>query len=64
MVQLWKKAFRRVTAAEVMAKELANAELELLEARTAQEFAASVISYNESRCKRLRKSLSELEVSK
>jgi hypothetical protein len=43
------------------AKELADAELHVLEARTAKEYADSVIAYNVARITRLRKFLAELE---
>lgn len=58
-----KRILRRLTPAEVAAKELADAELELLSAMTHKEFAQSLISYNESRCKRLRTFLTTLEPS-
>ena len=61
MIQELKKIFRRLTPAEVAAKELAEAELSVLEARTAQEYAASIILYNETRIKRLRAFLAKLE---
>lgn len=64
MKHFWKILTRRYTPAEVAAKELAEAELSLLESRTAKEFASSVESYNEARIKRLRKFLSELETVK
>lgn len=64
MKHLWKLITRRITPAEVAAKELAESELGLLEARTANEYATSVISYHESRNKRLRKFLADLENSK
>jgi len=48
------KLFRRPTPAEYMARELADAELELLRAHTAQEYAQSVIDYNVARIARLR----------
>lgn len=54
--------FRRPSPAMVAARELAVAELSLLEARTAAEYATSLITYHETRCKRLRKFLAELEV--
>ena len=61
MIQELKKIFRRLTPAEVAAKELAEAELSVLEARTAQEYAASIILYNETRIKCLRAFLAKLE---
>lgn len=53
--------FRRPSPAVMAAKELAIAELSLLEAKTGAEWAASQIMYQESRIKRLRKFLAELE---
>lgn len=64
MKHFWKLLTRRFTPAEVAAKELADSELCLLEAKSGHEFAGSVIGYHESKIKRLRKFLSELEVSK
>ena len=61
MIQQLKRIMRRLTPAEVAAKELADAELELLTALTHREYAQSLIDYNESRCKRLRAFLAKLE---
>lgn len=52
-----KRVFRRLTPAEVAARELADAELSRLEALTAREYADSVVKYNDDRIKRLRKFL-------
>lgn len=49
-----KKIFRRLTPREVAAQELADAELSLLEALTAQEYSASVVEYNRKRISRLK----------
>lgn len=61
MLQLLKAAFRRLTLAEKAATELAAAELSRLEAQTAVEYAASVVSYEDTRIKRLRKFLADQE---
>ena len=53
--------FRRPSPAMLAARELALAELSLLEARTGSEWAAAQITYHETRIKRLRKFLAELE---
>ena len=58
-----RRLFRKITPAEVAARELAEAELSLLEAQTGSEFAQSVIAYNETRIRRLRKFLATLEKS-
>lgn len=63
MKQLIRRVFGRLTPAEMAAKELADADLMLLEARTAKEYADSVITYNVARVTRLRKFLAELEKS-
>ena len=51
------RLFRRPTPAELAAKELADAELTLLSANTAKEYADSVIAYNMARIARLREYL-------
>lgn len=53
--------FRRPSPAMMAARELAIAELALLEARTGSEWATAQITYHETRIKRLRKFLAELE---
>lgn len=54
MLSLVKRALRKTTPLEVATRELADAELEKLAAQTAQEYAASIVSYNSSRIARLR----------
>lgn len=54
------RLFRRPTPAELAARELAEAELQLLSAHTAKEYAESVIQYNESRLTRLRMFLADV----
>lgn len=54
MTRNWRKVFRKITPAETAAHELGDAEMALLEAQTAKEYAASIIGYNEARIKRLR----------
>ena len=61
MINDIKRMMRRLTPAEVAAKELADAELELLTALTHREYAQSLIDYNEARCKRLRSFLAKLD---
>ena len=57
----FKRALRRLTPAEMAARELAEAELSLLEAQTGAEWARSQIDYHETRIKRLRKFLANME---
>lgn len=61
MIKDIKRVLRRLTPAEVAAKELADAELELLEAMTGREYAQSMVDYNETRVKRLRSFLAKLD---
>jgi len=61
MIAAFRRVFRRITPAEVAAKELADAELSMLEAQTAKEYAESVMAYNDARIRRLRKFLTTLE---
>lgn len=49
-----KRAMRRLTPLEMATRELAEAELSKLTAQTAQEYAASVVSYNTTRIGRLK----------
>ena len=57
MLQEIYQIFRRPTPEQRAALELADAELSLLEARTAHEYAASVIMYRETQTNRLREFL-------
>ena len=61
MIDAFRRVFRRITPAEVAARELAEAELSMLQAQTAREYAESVMSYNLARITRLRKYLATLE---
>ena len=54
MITDLKRVMRRLTPLEMASRELAVAELEKLTAQTAQEYAASVVSYNTTRIGRLR----------
>jgi hypothetical protein len=53
--------FRKLTPAEVAARELGEAELSLLTASTGKEYAQSLIDYNDARIKRLRKFLASFD---
>lgn len=50
-----KSLFRKRTLLERVSAELGEAELQKLEAQTAQEFAESLVAYNTSRIARLKK---------
>lgn len=56
--ETWKIVTRTISPTEMAAKELAEAELRLLEAQSAVEYAKSIVDYNEQRIKRLRKFIS------
>jgi hypothetical protein len=61
ITQQLKRVFRKLTPAEMAATELAEAELNRLDAQTAVEYATSVVGYEDARIKRLRKFLAEQE---
>lgn len=52
-----RKLFRRVTPLEMAAKELAEAELSLLQAHTGVEYAQSLVNYRSAQIGRLRRFL-------
>lgn len=51
--------FRTPSALEIAARELAQAERQLLEAETGREFATAMVEYNKERIYRLRKYIKE-----
>lgn len=51
---MFKQLFSRPTATKIAEEELRNAEQSLLEAQSAMEYAAAIVSYNQSRVARLR----------
>ena len=57
IVTLIRNYFRKPTPLEVIAAELANAQLAKLEAETAVDYAVSVVRYNDTRITRLTKHL-------
>ena len=57
IVTLIRNYFRKPTPLEVIAAELANAQLAKLEAETAVDYAVSVVRYNDTRIARLTKHL-------
>ena len=57
MITFIKNYFRRPTPLEVIASELAVAQLSKLEAETAVDYAVSVVRYNDTRIARLTKHL-------
>jgi hypothetical protein len=61
ITQHLKRVFRKLTPAEMAATELAEAELNRLDAQTAVEYATSVVGYEDARIKRLRKFLADQE---
>ena len=54
MINLFKRVFGLPDAQRAVAKELAQAELSLLEAQSGLEWANALVQYNKSRVRRLR----------
>jgi hypothetical protein len=59
ITETWKVLFRKMTPTEMAARELAEAELRLLEAQSAVEYANSVVAYNNQRIKRLKQFITQ-----
>lgn len=53
--------FRTPTPLELAARELAEAERQLLQAHTAREYADAMVMYNQERIHRLRNFIKELQ---
>jgi len=62
MHQFIRKIFKQITVLESVSAELAEAELSLLEAETAAEYADSIIVYRTAQITRLRGYLKTLKV--
>jgi hypothetical protein len=54
-----KLLLKRPTSLQIMANELAEAEMSLLKAETGVEYAVSMVSYNKARVKRLKAYITE-----
>lgn len=59
MITFIKNYFRRPTPLEMVARELAIAQLCKLEAETAVDYAVSVVRYNDTRIKRLEQHINQ-----
>ena len=57
-----KKLFSKPTAYEIAVRELEEAEVALLTALTARDYAASYVIYNTSRIERLKRTIKAAEV--
>lgn len=55
-----KLLLKRPTSLQIIASELAEAEMSLLRAETGVEYALSMVTYNKARVKRLKAYVSEL----
>jgi hypothetical protein len=53
LFELFKDKLRDPTPLEVVSKELAEAQLEMLQAETAVDYAESIVMYNKVRIERL-----------
>lgn len=54
LIEQIKQLLKRPTSLQIMANELAEAEVLLLRAETGVEYAVSMVSYNKARVKRLK----------
>lgn len=61
MLYDFRMLFRKVSPAEIAAKDLYEAEIELLKAYSHREYAMSLVSENEARVSRLRGYLAKLQ---
>ena len=61
MYQEFRNLLRQVTPMQAMARELLQAEMELLRAETGVEYAQAVVTYNKQRVKRLKAYLAPVE---
>ena len=61
MYQELRNLLRQVTPSQAMARELLQAEMELLRAETGVEYAQAVVTYNKQRVKRLKAYLAPTE---
>jgi hypothetical protein len=59
LIEMLKEPFKKPSPLEVIARELAHAHLEKLEAETAVEYAQSIVDYNVNRIERLNKRVEE-----
>ena len=60
LYQALRHQFHKITPLEIASIELIEAEIAKLEAETAQEFAASAVTYNTARITRLKKYINTL----
>ena len=61
LYQELRNLIRQVTPMQAMARELLQAEMELLRAETGVEYAQAVVTYNKQRVKRLKAYLAPVE---
>lgn len=61
LYQEFRNLLRQVTPSQAMARELLQAEMELLRAETGVEYAQAVVTYNKQRVKRLKAYLAPVE---
>ena len=59
LTEMLREPFKKPSPLEVIARELAHAHLEKLEAETAVEYAQSIVDYNMTRIKRLNERMEE-----
>ena len=59
LMEMLKEPFKKPSPLEVIARELAHAHLEKLDAETAVEYAQSIVDYNLKRIERLNARMEE-----
>jgi hypothetical protein len=59
LLDLIKERFRDPTPLEVIGRELAEAQLEMLQAETAVDYAESIVMYNKVRIERLNQHIAD-----
>jgi hypothetical protein len=64
LIQEFKTTFKRLTPIQVVANELVDAELALLNAETGVEYASALVTYNKARIKRLKTYLAVMSKEK
>ena len=60
MLNDFKRLFRKLSPAEMAARELHDAQLALLEAHSATEYASAMVTYHQQRIERLKGFLVEV----
>lgn len=60
-MKYFKQLFAQLTSRQIAEKELRDAEIALLEAQSAREYASGIVAYREAQIKRLKSYLEKTE---